>query len=131
MVLLTFSFQPATLVDVHGPVQAKDVPAIVVSSLGHSAKVWASAGLKGARGAGTSQPIAHEGLALENVTPGNNDFVVDDGKTSHTLAIDATAAPVLTVSLGSERATGTVVAHANVPRCQGCRKRGCTEASNG
>jgi serine/threonine protein kinase len=115
LVLLTFSFQPATLVDVHGPVQAKDVPAIVVSSLGHSAKVWASAGLKGARGAGTSQPIAPEGLALENVTPGNNDFVVDDGKTSHTLAIDATAAPVLTVSLGSERATGTVVAHANVP----------------
>ncbi|MGA7412138.1 MAG: protein kinase [Bryobacteraceae bacterium] len=115
LVSLTFSFQPATLVDLHGPVQAKDFPAVVVSSLGQSAKVWASAGLKGGRGAGPSRPIAPEGLALENVAPGHNDFVVDDGKNSHTLAIDATTAPVLSVWLGSERATGTVVVRANVP----------------
>jgi hypothetical protein len=115
LVSLSFRFQPATLIDVHGPVEAKDVPAVVISSLGHRAKVWASAGLKGARGAGTLEPIALEGLALDNLAPGNNDFVVDDGKSSHTLAIDATTAPILTVSLGSERPTGTVVVYANVP----------------
>jgi eukaryotic-like serine/threonine-protein kinase len=115
LVSLAFSFQPATLVAVHGPVQAKDVPAVVVSSLGHTARVWASPGMKGASGTNTSQPIAPEGLTLDNVAPGNNDFVVDDGKSSHTLAIDATTAPILTVSLGSERATGTVVVHSNVP----------------
>ena len=36
LVSLSFSFQPAALVDLHGPVQAKDVPAVVVSSLGHT-----------------------------------------------------------------------------------------------
>ncbi len=115
LVSLSFSFQPATLVDLHGPVQASDVPAVVVSSLGHTSKVWASAGLKGSRGTGIPQPIAPEGLSLENVAPGNNDFVVDDGKTSHTMALDIAAAPLLSVVLGSERATGTVVVHANVP----------------
>ncbi len=115
LVSFSFSFQPAKLVDLGGPVQAKDVPAVVVSSLGHTAKVWASAGLKGSRGGGIPLPIAPEGLTLENVAPGSNDFIVDDGKSAHTLAIDAAAAPILTVSLGSERTTGTVVVHANVP----------------
>ncbi len=115
LVSLSFSFQPAALVDLHGPVEAKDIPAVVVSSLGHNAKVWASAGVKGARGTGASQPIAPEGLTLDNVVAGNNDFVIDDGKSSHPLTIDATSAPVLTINLGTERAIGTVVLHANVP----------------
>jgi len=114
LVSLIFSFQPARLVDLRGPVQAKDVPAVIVSSLGQTAKVWASAGLKGARGTTTPEPIAPEGLTLEKVAPGNNDFVIDDGKSSHTMTIDMTAAPVLTIFLGSERANGSVVVHANV-----------------
>jgi eukaryotic-like serine/threonine-protein kinase len=115
LVSIAFNFQPAALVNLNGPLQAKDFPAVVVSSMGRTAKVWASAGLKGGRTGSAAQSIAPEGLILENVTSGNDGFVIDDGKNSHTLAIDATPTPTLTVSLGSERTTGTVVVHANVP----------------
>ena len=54
--------------------------------------------MKGGRaGSAASQPIAPEGLTLDNVASGNNDFVIDDGKSSHTLTIDATR------SAGSDR----------------------------
>jgi eukaryotic-like serine/threonine-protein kinase len=115
LVSLSFNFRPAALVDLRGAVEAKDVPAVVVSSLGRTAKVWTSAGLKGARGDTAAQAIALGGLALENVTAGNDTFVVDDGKSSHTLTIDASATPSLTVWLGSQRAAGTVVVRAGVP----------------
>ncbi len=115
--LVSFSFtaKPLALPIVNGPVTTRRIQAVVISSLGTSARLWSSTGLKGGVTEDTIQPIAADGVGLSGLVTGSSTFLVEDGKTPRrTLALAATAVPAIRVDLGAERKTGTIIVHCNV-----------------
>jgi serine/threonine protein kinase len=114
---LTFSFraEPGGIVTLASPVSAKNVSAVVIASLASRARVYATdSSLKGALKDQTAQPIAAEGLELNNLAD-NTEFILDDGKSPRPLPIEVSNAPTLTVWLASDPNLGTLELQVNVP----------------
>ncbi len=115
LVSFGFTAKPAALVDVTGPIVARNVPAVVISVFGNSARIWSSPGLKGGSSPANLQPISPEGVSLSQLAAGNT-FLIDDGRTPvRALPVEPAAAPALRIELGAQRQTGTIVVRSNVP----------------
>lgn len=98
------------------PVTAKDVPVVVISSLGTTAKIWSSEGMKGGPTESAMQPIAAGGVSLTGLVPGAVSFLVEGRKSERrSLAIDPASVPTLRLEMGTQPQTGTLVVQSNVP----------------
>ncbi len=88
---------------------------VVVTSFGPTAKVYASAKVKGGVEGQPLQPIPAEGDALTLPAQGGLRFVVEDSATkSHTIVIDSSAVPALSVTLSGATERIPFVIKANV-----------------
>ncbi|MGH9584689.1 MAG: protein kinase domain-containing protein [Bryobacteraceae bacterium] len=116
IVSLAFRVEPKELPSLTSPLSNRGARAVVIASLGSSAKVYASPGMKAALGSGPLEPIAPSGLDLSGLRSANASLTIADGTAKpHELSIGAAALPVISVILNgaSERIPLTVTA--NVP----------------
>ena len=95
---------------VNGPVAAKELKAVLVSSLGSRARVHCSYGTVPVRldgqPAGDAGPA---GLELQGLAAGAHDLILGEGKDQRKVVLDIGSAPTLTAFLNSEREVGTLV----------------------
>lgn len=107
---LAFEVAPGKAPVLRGPLQARELLAVAVSSMGKQARVATSAGpLKLALNGQPQGEATPEGLDLTGFQPGPAELVVGEGRPARTIAETFTAAPALTVFLKSEANTGTLV----------------------
>jgi eukaryotic-like serine/threonine-protein kinase len=113
---LAFSFRadPGGMVTLSAPIKARDVNAVVISSLTPHARVYSSdsalkAGLKD-----QTQPIPAEGLELGEITP-DTEILLDDGKAQRPLPMDVGNAPALTIRLANDPNKGTLEVQVQEP----------------
>lgn len=104
-----FAITPGAAPAVTG-IHAKEAIAVVVTSMGSLAKVQSSSGpakvsVDGAPAGETSA----DGLALNNLTPGNHDLAVGEGKDLRTMVLTMGPAPTLSAFLKSDRNVGALV----------------------
>jgi tetratricopeptide (TPR) repeat protein len=115
---LGFSFRadPAGIVALApASIRAKDMNAVMISTLGSRARVYATdPSLKGGLKGQTLQPILAEGLEYGGLN-GTAEFVVDDGKMPRLLPIDFSNAPMLSIWLASDPNQVTILVDAGVP----------------
>ncbi len=104
--------QPAVLT---GPLQAHDVNAVVVSSLGSRARVYASFAAKATQGDQPPQLLPPDGLVFNSLNPGNAGVQIDDGKTRRPFPIELGNLPHLNLWVNSDRNVGFLSVEANVP----------------
>jgi hypothetical protein len=118
--LLAFSFHvtPGAAVTLTTPLQAANLPAVVVSSKGGAARIFSTAGLKASLAGQPQQTVPSIGLELQSVSAGGNDLIVSDGRTERHLVLDTTANPVLSIQVGAPPDTGTLLVQSNVPDAQ-------------
>ena len=110
--------RPKEAVTITGPIQSSQTSGTVVSSFGGNARVYASSGLKGNLAGQALQPIPANGLPVTLVSSAPSDFVVQSGNQQNHLNIALSPVPVLSVQLGAERNTGTLLVQSNVPDAQ-------------
>ncbi|HXR76686.1 MAG TPA: protein kinase [Bryobacteraceae bacterium] len=113
-----FTVTPKEAVTITGPIQSSQTSGTVVSSFGGNARVYASSGLKGNLSGQSLQPIPASGLPVTLVSSAPSDFVVQSGNQQNHLNIALSPVPVLSVQLGAERNTGTLLVQSNVPDAQ-------------
>lgn len=116
--VFSFSFHvaPKELVKLTSPLALKDTPGVVVSSMGASAQVYATPGTKGAVSGQDPKPIPPDGVALTGLAAGSTQFQIDDGKGKpHVVPVDASSAPLLSVSLSGAPEGVRVMLTSNVP----------------
>ncbi|MGA8027297.1 MAG: protein kinase, partial [Bryobacteraceae bacterium] len=90
-------------------------PGVVVASLGGSAKVYASAKVRGALEGQPPQLIPPEGLDVSLPAQGSVQFMVDDGNgKSHAVSIDSSPLAALSVTLSGAPERVPVIITANV-----------------
>jgi eukaryotic-like serine/threonine-protein kinase len=110
-----FGGDPGRLVTLSGPIVTKDLKTVLISDLGSHARVYSSdPSLKGGMKDQTPQPIPTEGLEL-NVTDGNTEFMLDDGKSPQPVPFELSNAPALTIWIASDPDLGRLQIEANVP----------------
>ena len=89
---------------------ANEVIAVTVAGMGARAKVQSSAGSArlavDGKAAGQTGPT---GLDLNDLSPGNHEFTVGEGKDLRSMVVGIGTAPMLTVFLKSDRNAGTLV----------------------
>jgi len=111
----SFSFQiaDARLPAVTGPVNARNVVAVLVASFGRQARVVTNAGPW--KLAVNGQPQSDAGPAgtdLTNFQPGVNEIVVGEGKDQRNMSESFGAAPMLTAFLKTDVNAGTLIVSA-------------------
>ena len=114
---LVFSFraEPGGMVTLNTPIKVKDVSVVVISTLGSSARVYASDNsLKGGLKDSTPQPIPVEGLEFGGITA-SSEITLDDGKSQRTVPMEVGNAPTLTISLANDPNLGTLQVEVSVP----------------
>ena len=109
----SFKVSPKELIALTGPLLSNNTPGVVITTLANKARVYATAGLKGAMGDQPPQVIPGAGLALDSVA--GLEFVVTDGRNPQHIGLDTGSTPTLTVQLGAAPETGTLIVHSNVP----------------
>ncbi len=115
MVAFTFTAEAGKAAMIE-TLDSKSSPALIVSTLSNRATAWATAGLKVGRAADSLQEIPSTGMALSALTEGQNDFFVEDGKTTQKTTLETATAPRISVMLGSARQVGTLVIHSDIPQ---------------
>jgi serine/threonine-protein kinase len=113
---LAFSFraEPGGLVTLASPTKSKDLSTVLIASLASRAMVYATdRSLRGGLKDTSPAQIPDEGLPL-NALGENAEFVVDNGKATRPLPIEAGNAPTLTVWLASDPNFGNITVEANV-----------------
>ena len=94
---------------VSGPVTAKNLIAVLVSSLGNKARVVTNAAAKLSLNGQAQADATPTGTDLEGFRPGVNEIVVGEGKDQRTLAESFGPAPAMTVFLKSDLNIGTLI----------------------
>ncbi|MGH9625761.1 MAG: tetratricopeptide repeat protein, partial [Bryobacteraceae bacterium] len=97
---LAFRVQPKQVPSVMAPLTGREARAVVIASMGNSAKIYASPGMKAALGNATMAPVAASGLVLSNLNSSNANLSVAgrSGKPD-LLPIDTSAVPAISVVL--------------------------------
>jgi serine/threonine protein kinase len=108
----SFAFEAAlgTAPQITGGVSAKDLKAILVSSVGNRARVHCSYGpvpaILDGKPAGDAGP---DGLELNDLARGAHELILGGGNNQRKIVLDIGAAPTLTAYLNSDRDVGTLV----------------------
>jgi len=108
----SFSFlvAPAKSPEITGTVSARNLIAVLVSSVGSQARVFTSAGpVKLAVNGQPEGDAGPAGVDLKNFHPGADEIVVGDGKDQHSLNESFTPGPMLTAFFKSDLNIGTLV----------------------
>ncbi len=92
-----------------GPITSRDVTAVLVSSLGNEASVQTNSPQKITLDAQPQGETTDSGLQLKNVTPGNHDLMIGEGKDAKKMVVTFGAAPMLTAFVKSDVNAGTLV----------------------
>jgi len=114
---LAFSFraEPGGLVTLPSPMKSKDLSTVLIASLASRAMVYATDhSLKGGLKDASPAPITEEGMPLGALS-GNAEFIVDNGKATRPLTIEASNAPTLAVWLVSDPSLGSIEVTASEP----------------
>ena len=106
----SFAVADARMPAVAGPVTARNLIAVLVSSFGKQARVVASAGpLKLAVNGQAQGQVGPDGTDLTNFQPGVAEIVVGEGRDQRNMSETFGAAPMLTAFLKSDVNAGTLV----------------------
>jgi len=106
----SFSVAEARPPEITGTVAARNLVAVLVSSLGSQARVFTNSGpLKLAVNGQPEGDAGPAGVDLRNFRPGADEIVVGEGKNQHTLNETFTPAPTLTAFFKSDVNLGTLV----------------------
>jgi serine/threonine protein kinase/cytochrome c-type biogenesis protein CcmH/NrfG len=100
------------------PVEAHDVSAVVVSSLGDRARVYATGAAKAVHADQPPALLPPEGLVLNGLNPGSAAVQIDDGKNLRPFPIELGNLPHLNLWVNSDRNIGFLTVEANVPDAQ-------------
>ncbi len=108
--ILRFEVTPGSAPKLTAPVEAKELVAVLVTSLGGRVRVQASGGpvkasLDG-RALGEAGP---EGLEITGVAAGGHELVLGEGAAERRMVVETGPAPALTAFLKSDRNVGTLV----------------------
>jgi PEGA domain len=104
--------EPAVLT---GPIEAHEVNAVVVSSLGGRARIYASGAAKAIHADQPPQLLPPDGLAFTGLNPGNAGVQIDDGKNLRPFPIELGNLPHFNLWVNSDRNVGFLSVEANVP----------------
>ena len=102
---ITAAQQPA----VGGPVTAKNLIAVLVSSMGNNARLVTNSPAKLALNGQPQTDASPAGVDLSGYRPGVNQIAVGEGKDQHVLAESFGPAPMLTAFLKSDLNIGTLI----------------------
>jgi hypothetical protein len=106
----SFSAAEAKPPEITGTVAARNLIAVLVSSVGSQARVFTNSGpLKLAVNGQPEGDAGPAGVDLKNFHPGPDEIVVGDGKDQHTLNETFSPAPMLTAFFKSDVNLGTLV----------------------
>lgn len=114
LISIAFHTQQRGLPSLTAPLPDRGTRAVVIASLGDSAKVYASPGIRAAAGDGPLQPVAPSGLDLTGIGSARASLTVADGNGKpRALPLEASAWPVVNVILNGapERIPFTVTAN--------------------
>lgn len=111
---LSFRVQPKQVPSLMAPLTGREARAVVIASMGNSAKIYASPGMKAGLGDAPMAPVAASGLALSNLTNANLN-VADGSAKPHLLPIETSAAPSISVILNGAPERIPLLVKANVP----------------
>ncbi len=112
----SFSAKPVTAAQLSAPLAAKLSPGVVVTSLGASARVYGTPGLKGALDGQAPVPIPPEGVVVSLNDHQAARFIVEESQgKQHPVSIDFSPLPVLSVFLSGAAERIPLVINANVP----------------
>jgi hypothetical protein len=107
---IAFEAKPAASPAIIAPVTAKELKAVVVSSLGSRARVACSFGpIKAFLDGQSAGDLGPDGLELQNLSRGSHELVLGEGAEQRKIVIDVGAAPALSAFLSSDRNVGTLV----------------------
>ncbi len=111
-----FTAEPKEPVKLTEALGSKTSPGLIVSSLGSSAHIYSTPGLKGGLDGQPLVPIPAEGLAVPLSANQAARFIVDDGKSKpRTVPIEFSPLPILSVFLSGAAERLPLVINANVP----------------
>lgn len=113
-----FTVAPQKAVAITGSIQSSRTNGTVVSLFGANARVYANSGAKGNLAGQAPQPIPASGFPVALSSSAPSDFVVRNGNQQDHLNIAPSPVPVLSIQLGEERNTGTLLVQSNVPDAQ-------------
>jgi serine/threonine-protein kinase len=107
---VTFEAAPGRAPVLREPPTAKEAKAIVVTSFGNQARIQATySPVKVTVDNQDVGEVGPHGLDVPNLSVGNHDVVLTEGKDRHTMSLTVGAAPVLQVQLYSDRNVGSVL----------------------
>jgi serine/threonine-protein kinase len=106
---IQFEARPGAAPVLSGPVQAKELIAVLVTNLGGKARVHASAASKVAVDGQPAGDAGPEGLELHNLTPGDHELALGGGAGQRKMVVSVGPNPALTAFLKSDRNVGTLV----------------------
>jgi eukaryotic-like serine/threonine-protein kinase len=118
--LMSIAFQadPGEPPVLTGPVEAHEVTAVVISSLGSRARVYATGAAKVIHADQPPQLLPPDGLAFTGLNPGSAAVQIDDGKNLRPFPIELGNLPHLNLWVNSDRNVGFLSVEANVPDAQ-------------
>jgi hypothetical protein len=115
---VTFKMEPGEPPVLTGPIQVKEVSALVITSLGARARVYSSGSVKGNLKDQPPQALPPDGLALPDLNSSNSEFEINDGKNTRPFPLEIAASPHLNFWINSDRNVGMLSVEANVPKGQ-------------
>ena len=105
----TFEIAGAKQPDIAGPVAARNLIAVVVSSMGNKARVVTNSPVKLALNGQSQADATPAGVDLTDFHPGVNEIAVGEGKDRRTLSESFGPAPMVTAFLKSDVNIGTLI----------------------
>jgi eukaryotic-like serine/threonine-protein kinase len=115
---VTFKMEPGEPPVLTGPIQLKEVSALVITSLGGRARVYSSGSVKGNLKDQPPQALPPDGLALTDLNSSNSEFEINDGKNTRPFPLEIAASPHLNFWINSDRNVGMLSVEANVSKGQ-------------
>jgi serine/threonine-protein kinase len=115
---VAFKTDPGEPAALTGPIEVHEVTAVVVSSLGSRARVYATGAAKAIHADQPPQLLPPDGLVLSGLNPGNAGVQIDDGKNLRPFPIELGNVPHLNMWVNSDRNVGFLSVESNVPDAQ-------------
>jgi serine/threonine protein kinase len=116
LVWFDLRIKPGVVPELTSPVSGTGAHAVIITSLGGVATVYASPGIKAAIGDSEMRPVAAAGMPLPKISSADAKLMVADGSgKGQAIPIDVTPVPVISVILNGAKARIPVMITANVP----------------